>query len=237
MIPKILHLTSKTKQLNGEENILLRKNRKVLKGWQINLFDDTDNEAIVRKYFPEYWNKYNSIKKGVAKADIARCMYMYVYGGMYADTDYLFLKDIPSELLQKKCIIPAECWKTPQTPYLGNCIFMSEKEVGFWKDYIDHVFKSIELDTLHENRIIDVTGPGGITEFYLSNKDKYPYIHVTPKNQFHPLQCWHGLRIQTDKSTIGIHFCFGSWRTKNILKRYYYILVQRMQALGLILFQ
>lgn len=237
MIPKILHLTAKTKQLNSEENILLEKNKRVLNGWKINIFDDFDNEEIIKKHFPEYLDKYRSIMKGVAKADIARCTYMYVYGGVYADTDYLFIKNIPNELLNKTCVIPAEHWKDLHTPYLGNCVFMSEKGIGFWKDYIEHVFKNIELETLHENRIINVTGPGGITEFYLNNQDKYQYICITPKNQFHPLQCWHGLRIKTDKSTVGIHFCFGSWRTKNILKKYYYILIQRMQALGLILFK
>lgn len=235
MIPKILHLTAKTKQLNYEENIILKRNRKILKGWEINLFDDFDNEDIVKRYFPEYLAKYNSIKKGVAKADIARCMYMYVYGGVYADTDYLFIKEIPDEIMEKRCVIPAEYWKENGTPYLGNCVFMSEKGVEFWKDYIDHVFTSIELDSLHENRIIDVTGPGGITDFYIKNHGKYQYIHVTPKNQFHPLQCCHGLRIKTNKTTVGIHFCFGSWRTKNLLKRYYYIAVQKMQALGIIL--
>ena len=50
--------------------------------------DDNDNEQLVMKYFPQYLEKYRVIPKGVAKADISRLIYMYVYGGFYFDTDH-----------------------------------------------------------------------------------------------------------------------------------------------------
>ena len=33
MIPKIIHLTTKNGKLNGDENIILRKNKQIFYGW------------------------------------------------------------------------------------------------------------------------------------------------------------------------------------------------------------
>lgn len=233
MIPKIIHLTAKTKQLSWEEKMLWQKNEKVLTGWQFRLYDDADNLEIVKQYFPEYLEKYNSISKGVAKADIVRCMYMYVFGGLYADTDYCFMKPITMELMNARCVIPAEKWTDDTQPYLGNCIFFSEKKYSFWKAYVDHVFNNLELSDLQESRIIEVTGPGGITDFYLAHREEYPEIVVTRKNVFHPQLTAHHMRVLADGTTLGIHFCFGSWRSKNPMLKWIFTLRQKMQAMGL----
>mgnify|MGYP005910071493 CR=1 FL=1 len=235
MIPKIIHLTAKTKRLSAEEKILWKKNQKVLNDWQFKLYDDADNLAIVKQYFPEHLDKYNSISKGVAKADIVRCMYMYVFGGLYVDTDYRFLASIPVELMKAQCVIPAEQWLDETHPYLGNCIFLSEAKYPFWEAYVNHVFDSLELSNLKENRIIEVTGPGGITDFYMAHRSEFPELVITQKNVFHPLLKAHHLWVKTDMTTVGVHFCFGSWRSKKTLLKYIFRLRQLMQACGLFL--
>lgn len=78
MIPKIIHQTAKEKRLTWEENQLVNHLKKVLKGWEYHLWDDKENEQIVKEHFPQFLDKYKCIKRGVAKADIARYMYMYV---------------------------------------------------------------------------------------------------------------------------------------------------------------
>ena len=88
MIPKIIHQTARTKDISWEENVLVRRMQNKLKGWTYMFHDDDDNDRLVKTYFPEYYNVFSSISKGVAKADIARLIYLYVYGGFYFDTDY-----------------------------------------------------------------------------------------------------------------------------------------------------
>ena len=238
MIPKIFHLTTKDGKLNSDEAIILSKNKKIFKDWDFRIYSDVDNFKIIEQHFPEFVDKYNSIKKGVMKADIIRCLYLYLYGGIYIDTDYQFFKMIPNNWLNEKCVIPTEFFDSNNTPFLGNCIFFSEKGYPFWYDYIKDLFDKMNLENISEEEIIGCTGPGGITKFYLNNKEKYTELKYTPKNVFHPLIVNHQLGVRKTKETIGAHYCFGSWRGKSHtpIRKWIYNFIQHLQARGLNVF-
>jgi hypothetical protein len=55
-------------------------------------WSDAANEMLVRDHYPQFLEGYLSITKGVIKSDIARCLYMHRYGGMYADMDFVCLR-------------------------------------------------------------------------------------------------------------------------------------------------
>lgn len=223
MIPKIIHQTAKTKNLTWEENRLVAHLKKILEGWEYHLWDDNENEEIVEKYFPQFLDKYKKIKKGVAKADIARYMYMYVYGGFYFDTDYKVLKEIPETILNKKCILPIS-----RTNFrIGNAVLASEPKHIFWLDLLNNIFKDEELFKLEECRVEDVTGPIKVTNFYLQNKNKYNDLYLAEKQIFHPHVKYKGLISTTNSKTLGIHFCWGCWRSKNNLFEALTILLSR----------
>lgn len=234
MIPKIIHITTKDGNLSNDEMIILSKNKKIFQDWEFRIYGDKENEKIIIDNFPEFANKYNSIRKGVMKADIVRCLYLYLYGGIYIDTDYQFFKMIPDEWLNERCVIPTEHFEKDGTPFLGNCIFFSEKGYRFWYEYIKDLFDKMDLVDTKEEEIIGCTGPGGITKFYLYNKGKYPELKYTPKNLFHPLIVNHQLGIKKTKETVGAHYCFGSWRGKShsTFRKWIYKLIQHMQARG-----
>jgi mannosyltransferase OCH1-like enzyme len=233
MIPKIVHITSKSKDLKFEEKLILKKNKKLLKNWQFIIYDDQDNQELIDLEFPNFSESYKKIKKGVVKADIIRCIYMYKFGGIYIDTDYQFIKSIPDDLLNKECIIPPESWIN-NIPYLGNCIFLSSPRYKFWLDYISYLFKDFDLHNTQEDQVISKTGPGGLTSFYLNNIEQYPELYLPPKSVFHPLIKSLGLKIVISPDTLGIHYCFGSWRSSSFLKRIFFKFIQKIQALGLI---
>jgi mannosyltransferase OCH1-like enzyme len=214
MIPKLVHQTTRYGSLDFFEMKLFLKNKKKLLDWDFKVWSDDENRNLVLKIFPNYIKIYDSIKIGVAKADIARCLYMYQYGGLYIDTDYLILKKIPESLLIRSCILPISKEENNNS-YLGNCVFLSEPYHMFWHDYVEYVFQNLELSFLTENRIISVTGPGGVTDFYLKNIIKYKDIYLPEKEIFHPNVIFHGLRVILTKFTLGVHFCWGSWRTKS----------------------
>lgn len=81
MIPKIIHQTAKNKKLSWEERMLRKRAMKLMPDYDFKLYDDQENRAIVAKHFPEYLSKYDNINKGVAKADVIRLIYMYLWGG------------------------------------------------------------------------------------------------------------------------------------------------------------
>jgi hypothetical protein len=84
MIPKLIHQTSASKDISFEERQLQKRFRRFLPDWELKLWTDADNAILVLRTFPAYYSSYK-MRKGVAKADIARIIYMYVYG-FYFDT-------------------------------------------------------------------------------------------------------------------------------------------------------
>lgn len=55
MIPKIVHLTTKDGRLNGDETIIMNKNKKIFHDWNFRVYSDTDNLQIITEKFPEFW--------------------------------------------------------------------------------------------------------------------------------------------------------------------------------------
>ena len=231
MIPKIIHQTARTKDISWEENVLVRRMQNKLKGWTYMFHDDDDNDRLVKTYFPEYYNVFSSISKGVAKADIARLIYLYVYGGFYFDTDYKLIKEIPDWMLEKKQLL-MESRNSADEYKLGNAVLGSAPNGAFYKDFIECIFKKEELLHLHENRVEWVTGPEALTEFYIKNKDKYKDdVTIIPREYFNPPILKHGLQIKKTKNTIGVHYCWGSWRSGSFLKRIYIFCKRKFQAI------
>ena len=114
---------------------------------------------------------------------------------------------------------------------LGNAVFGSEPGISFWKDFIDHIFQSNELTTIQEKRIIPVTGPEGLTTFFWSHKENYKEIYLAPRDIFHPKLKCHFFIAETTKNTVGIHLCWGSWRTVDPMRRVHRWLCRKITAL------
>lgn len=143
-------------------------------------------------------------------------------GGYYCDTDYKWLASPDKFSLNECiCILPISRGQKDNIECLGNAVFGSEPKIEFWKDFIDYLFQDSEISQLQENRIEKVTGPEGLTKFFLANRTKYPYITLPQSNMFHPRL--KGVSALTDSSSIGIHHCWSSWRSgsfKDKLKIY-----------------
>ena len=231
MIPKVIHQTASTSDISWEERLLVKKMKALCGGWTYMFHDDVDNERLIKRYFPQYLDLFNSIPKGVAKADIARLVYMYAYGGFYFDTDYRLFKKIPNWMLQKEQLLMES--RNSETEYkLGNAILASSPGGSFYKGFIEHLFSKPELLSLQENRVELVTGPEALTEYYLANKKIYcDAVTIVPRIYFNPPILHHGLTIKKTKETVGVHYCWGSWRSGNYLKRVYVFLKRKIQAI------
>jgi len=230
MIPKIIHQTAKTKDISWEERRLVDRMRSKLSDWKYMFHDDNDNEQLVKRYFPKFLEKYRAIPQGVAKADISRLIYMYVYGGFYFDTDYKLYQRIPEWMLEKEQLL-MESRDNPLEYKLGNAILASEPGGSFYKGFIEHIFNSEELSNLRENRVELVTGPEALTNYYMQNKSMYEKdVTIISRNYFNPPIVFHGLIIQTSKDSLGAHLCWGSWRSGSLIKRIFIFIKRKIQA-------
>lgn len=93
-IPRIIHQTWKSETMAPD---LLYW----FDGWKLNhpealhvLWLDEDNERLVAKHFPQFLIQWNALDQIIMKTDIARLMYLYQFGGIYADLDYESFQNI-----------------------------------------------------------------------------------------------------------------------------------------------
>ncbi|SEK82104.1 Glycosyltransferase sugar-binding region containing DXD motif-containing protein [Pseudoxanthomonas sp. GM95] len=216
MIPAVFHLTAPTKQLQWEERRVRARLHRLLHGWEGFLWDDADNAALIRSTFPQFADRYDAIQFGVLKADIARCAYLHAYGGFYFDTDYKLLRNLDRTLLVQPCVLPVEEGRPGSADFkIGNAVLGSEAGHPFWGDFIEHVFTQHAPETLTDHRRIPhVSGPSGMTDFYLANAWRYRDLHFPPRDHFHPDRTWFGLGHLGGKEAVGSHLCWASWRGK-----------------------
>jgi hypothetical protein len=223
MIPKIVHQTAKSKDLTWEERMLTRRIAKLLPGWSVRLWDDHDNLHLMKQHFPHYAERYEAISRGVMKADIARLVYMHAFGGFYMDTDYKLLKPFSEKLLAQRCIFGVEAGQISiahgaysyDTAFkFGNAFFGASRGHPFFEAMIDDIFRRLPSDSMSDFELMSISGPHGLTSFFKSNYERFPGIHFEDQMVFFPPAQAAGLKHMRDRSTVGIHLCWGSWRTK-----------------------
>ncbi len=232
-IPKIIHQTAPTKDLTWEERRLIARMLTILSGWQYHLWDDNDNDRFVAGHFPQYVEQYRRIKRGVVKADLARYMYLYVHGGFYFDTDYKLLAPIGEDLLSHPCVLPVSrgVADNPSTMRLGNGVMGSIPRHTFWSDFLRDLFVTGKLESLAEDRIEKTTGPEGLTDFFLRHRQRYADVFLAPRTMFHPPLTAANFYYRASSDTVGAHLCWGSWRTKNILRLARNVFTRKLTAL------
>ena len=99
--------------------------------WEYKFWTDEDNERLVRDDYPMFWDTFKKVEKGVVKSDLCRPLYLHKYGGMYADMDFICLKDMTPLLdLLGNCIVLGK-HNNPRQP-LPNAWMYSPRGDGFW---------------------------------------------------------------------------------------------------------
>lgn len=188
MIPHVFHLTAPTKHLMWEERRVQARLQRLLPGWTCNVWDDADNSALMRSAFPELADRFEAIRFGVMKADIARCAYMHVYGGFYFDTDYKLLRTLGPDVLTQACVLPVEEGAPDNAAFkIGNAVFGSEAGHPFWRAFIEHIFSAHAPELVEDHRQIPMmSGPRGMTRFYNANGAQFAGIVFPVRDAFHP---------------------------------------------------
>ncbi|KAJ2992387.1 hypothetical protein HDV02_003088 [Globomyces sp. JEL0801] len=184
--------------------------------WEYKLWTDADNDKLCETEFPWFWERYQSFPKNINRADVARYMYMYKYGGVYADLDVVCLQphDPLVELggaivpLMRNLPFPEESWKEEHD--IPNAWMASSPGHPFWLYLLHHINNInneggtealsgpiVEYWVLHkfEKENIDPTGiinympPGTIFPFdwrIISDATGYCYA---PSNEFNATLC------------------------------------------------
>jgi mannosyltransferase OCH1-like enzyme len=216
MIPKILHQCSKS--YVWEERQLARRARELMPDFDYRAWTDESNLQLVQDHAPQFLADYLSIPVGVIRVDIARCLYMYVYGGIYFDTDYVFYKPLDETFLAHQCVLAIEeeeCESIGGNPKLGNAFMASEPGFAMWLKFIEEIFAKHRAG---ETNIVFLSGPHALTLFLQAHPEYHQQITIMPGHIIYPEFAMAKLTAKKTAHTIGAHLCWGSWRGKPLLQ-------------------
>ncbi|KAL3153367.1 hypothetical protein ABBQ38_011707 [Trebouxia sp. C0009 RCD-2024] len=102
------------------------------KHWEFKLWTDDDNEALVKQYAPWFLRRYWEFEEPVMRADSVRYLYMYRYGGVYADLDFESLKPLDSLLDRGKVLLGTMGANSPPEHSIPNSFMASIPGHPFW---------------------------------------------------------------------------------------------------------
>ncbi len=216
MIPKIIHHATDTN--SWEERQVMAETQRMMPDFEFKLWNYERNCALMERHFPQYMNEFLAFKAGVVRVDVARCLYMYEYGGTYVDTDYRFIKPLDQAFLSHYCVLGIEEHdnKAVGGGYkVGNAFLSSQAGFDLWPAFIESIF---ERNKKGEDRIVFLSGPHALSLFLKQHKEFEDKVTLMPPETIYPPFRMAKLKTYRDDTTIGAHLCWGSWRNKGPLQ-------------------
>jgi inositol phosphorylceramide mannosyltransferase catalytic subunit len=138
-IPRIIHQSWKTKDLPPKFQRWHSSWRRVNPDWTMRLWTDDHNLELVTTHFPWFKDTYVALPANIMRADSARYMYMYTFGGVYADLDMECLKPMDDLLMGHRCVL-ARMGNDPDFSHsIPNAFMASEPGHAFWLLCLFHI--------------------------------------------------------------------------------------------------
>jgi mannosyltransferase OCH1-like enzyme len=215
MIPKIIHQT--TNENRWEERRLVEKTKRLMPLFLHKMWTDEENAALVEEFFPGHVDQYRKFKHGVTRVDIARCLYLYKHGGVYADTDYKFYRPMDDDFLNARCILGIEGEHTESLfgKKVGNAFMASEAGFALWPAFVEDAFTR---EKQGEERVVYIAGPHALSKFVNRSQTYKLAITFVDMEVIYPAFDKLKIGCARNGNTIGAHLCWGSWRNKASLQ-------------------
>lgn len=188
VIPRIIHQTWKSHDVPPQLARFAARWRELHPDFEYRLWTDADNDAFVKREFSRYYPLYRSFSREIYRADLARCLYLWRFGGVYADLDVEPLRPLhPFLSAHGDCVLGAEpeahAQKRRGKPVMAcNALMASRAEHPFW----ERMLQEIERRAAAGGEPVAVTGPIALDAVY----DRYGAelnVKVSEPDAFFPL--------------------------------------------------
>lgn len=212
MIPKIFHNIWLGGEMPETHKLLVDRMIKMHPGWEYKFW----NESNIPKLYNE--TVYQQMNRPCFKADVLRYELLLKYGGVYVDTDFLFLKNI-DELLDEEIIISRE-FPVARIPNINNCIIGITPQHELMKyvvmkieDVFQDKYERLLIEKGEHFAGIEVVGPrffdSCIREFSPEIESKaFPMKNFSPfrpgtlKNIYRPYREAYAIHLWNHKSSL-----------------------------------
>lgn len=217
MIPRIIHQSWKVEAVPERWLAFQASWKAHHPGYEYRFWTDEDNRAFVRDQFPQFLDLYDGYPHPVSRADLARCLVVSHFGGIYADLDCEALRPFDDLLAGRKLVFGLEPQSHVVKPAVAvrgfdhivcNAVFAAEPKHPFW----DHLFR-LMLGSGGNGNVLEASGPLVLTracDSYERSQD----ITILPSNVFYPID--HFLQETTEaqvgrQESYAVHHWAGTW--------------------------
>src|SRR6185312_9041947 len=118
---------------------------------------------LVEHHYPALVPLYRSFRREIFRADMARCLYLHRFGGVYIDLDIEPLRSITTLLEGQACLLGSEpevharmLWG--KSRLACNALMASEPGHPFWLRMLDEIARRARTQHGAQNPV-DTTGP------------------------------------------------------------------------------
>ena len=165
--PRVLHQTWKnTEDFPAHFASSVRTCMALHPTWEYKFWSDSDNEELVERLYPQHADIFNDMA-AIKRADIARLVILYEYGGAYLDFDVECARPLDeliflSDELDIGCILGAEnelhtvLLEDRQNPMVSNAMMIARPKHPFIRELIDYIFQKA---TWCGDDPVECTGP------------------------------------------------------------------------------
>jgi hypothetical protein len=136
---------------------------------------DDELDKFIEKEFPWFLDIFKSYDVNIKRIDMIRPFFLYKYGGIYSDMDYVVYKNFYDELPNDKVSIPESPYKDNE--FIQNALMISPPKNIFWLMIIDNCYE-------HRNdHVFNATGPQLFSKTYKTNPE---LINILPVDKYNP---------------------------------------------------
>ena len=194
MIPKIIWQTYECnyEKLLPEIKELTESWKNKNKNWEYSYMSSDDRDNFVLNNFGEEWFEiFNNCELGIVKANIWRCMVLYIYGGVYCDLDTICNEPIDTWIKDKYQMTCSRDDDGNPDEYNIN-VFASKPNSNALKDILDILKNNIINKKITKDNVIELTGETLWHNTIKGNEDKYNiYCYEKGSNIFNGLAVTH----------------------------------------------
>ena len=214
MIPKRIFQTWKTNEIPLAWQPYQKSWKEKHQDWEFCFATDDDNRAFVTKWFPGFLETYDLLSIPITKVDFVRYLYLYKFGGVYADLDCESLQPLDGLIKQFPNSNILLGLPFDSLRYIECACMISSPLHPFWMEVIESIRDAVERPSKSLrllkffNRslyILALTGPIRLGEVYQEAKNRHTDIELLPSKYFYPKR-----DSQTTNSYVKHHMS-GSW--------------------------
>lgn len=202
-VPHIFHQSWRDHNVSGQRRLSHDSFVKLHSNWTYRLWNDTENHNLIATERQDLQQTFNGFSREIFRVDMIRPVYLWKYGGVYADLDYEFFQNL-EDVLQGHGVVlgtmqvpyPRGCWESQHA--LPNAFMAGRPGHPFWRVYLQ-LIKQYADEAYHAHRAEHFdTGPEYFTgpvmllralKCYRQVEHLFPNVsdvYVAPPTYFYP---------------------------------------------------